>query len=470
MPDTLRTVLIFAHECAPYHRPQSTAGAQRPAQFARHLPDFGWRAIVVCCDWRVRERGTLRQWEALPGAVADQIRASDARRSVVIATPSWPSDGVLDRCWRRVLPIDGRDTAIRAALRRPLTAAKFMTGDYSQPWQAFARRAAEVIAALRSVDVCVGGHGPDAGVFLARWFSSRYGVPWVADFRDPILQPLTPFARRLYAPQARRLLASAAAVVNVTPVWAEMDRLELGRPSASIPNGFDPDEFRPAATPSRNAKLTIAYAGTINAAQRIDIFCEGLARARVIAGEPFSQQVVFVYRGTGGGHVRRVAASRGVADLIEVRDHVSREAALIELSHADLLLLLSIADPAREDRYMARGFYPAKTFDYFGVRRPILCVPGDTGLLDALIAETRTGVIRKTPEEIAQHLIQAWREWTVGRPLTCDVDEEALARYTRHHLSGRLAELLDRVCGVDRGADAASISRIHAAGTAPSLV
>ena len=43
----LRTALFFAYECAPHHRAESTMGAQRPAQFAKHLPEFGWRALVL---------------------------------------------------------------------------------------------------------------------------------------------------------------------------------------------------------------------------------------------------------------------------------------------------------------------------------------------------------------------------------------------------------------------------------------
>ena len=37
-----RCVLVFAHECAPYNRAESMIGAQRPAQFAKYLPEFGW--------------------------------------------------------------------------------------------------------------------------------------------------------------------------------------------------------------------------------------------------------------------------------------------------------------------------------------------------------------------------------------------------------------------------------------------
>src|SRR5687767_4208684 len=50
----LKTALFFAYACAPYNRPESTIGAQRPAKFAKYLPQFGWRAIVICADARAK--------------------------------------------------------------------------------------------------------------------------------------------------------------------------------------------------------------------------------------------------------------------------------------------------------------------------------------------------------------------------------------------------------------------------------
>jgi hypothetical protein len=193
MGSSARTVLIFAHECAPYNRPESTAGAQRPAQFAKHLPEFGWRAIVVCCDGAARGTGRI---EAL-GAIADQarrrVREAVPGSSIVVPTPSFPSHGLVDGLWRAAAP-RGRAGSLA---RKALTVAKFPQGDYSYPWQPVARAVARAIANEVPIDACVGEHSPDAGLFLAKWYSRRFGVPWVADFRDPILQPLTPLARKV---------------------------------------------------------------------------------------------------------------------------------------------------------------------------------------------------------------------------------------------------------------------------------
>lgn len=445
-----RTVLIFAHECAPYHRQQSTVGAQRPAQFAKYLPIAGWRAIVLCCDATRRGAGTAQEFDALPRLVEQQLRNADPQQSIIIATPSWASDGLLDSCWRRLLPTDGRPVSrLRSALRKPLTVAKFVTGDYSQPWQPFARRAAEGVTNQLRVDVVLGEHGPDAGLWLARWFSSRYHVPWVVDFRDPILQPLRPFARRLYAPWARQFVRSAAATINVTPVWTALDEQELRRPAICIPNGFDPEEFDPAPPLPENQKFTIVYAGNIIREQRLEPFLDGLKCLRALVNPSQFSKVRFVYRGAAEAHVIALAADRGVGDVVDAAGYIPRPAAIGLLQRADLLLLLSIADSAARDRYLSRGLYPAKVFEYFGAARPILCVPGDNGLLDALIRDTRTGMICRTPTAVAEYLSAKLREWEAGHPHPYSPDRSAITRFTRRNESLKLASVLDRVTSAE---------------------
>ena len=438
--ENLKTVLIFAHECAPYHRVQSTVAAQRPAQFAKYLPKFGWRAIVVCCD--ATQRGA--EWSSLHpirDRAAHAIKSSDPSESVIIPTPSLPWDGLLDRIWRAV----SRERAGRWAplLRKPLTVAKLLTGDYSQAWQPCARAAATGIISAIRIDACLGEHSPDAGLFLARWFSNQFGVPWIADFRDAILQPFRPALRVAYAPIARRLLSSASCVVNVTPYWSELDGQLFGRPTATIPNGYDPEEFADPVPAEALACFTVAYTGHIWREMRLSIFLQGLAALRAILGEEF-REVRFAYRGAHHEEVKQSAEKVGIGDVVDSKPHIPRAESLALLRRAEVLLLLSIAGAARQDIYLKKGIYPGKTFEYFGAGRPILCVPGDQGLLDELLSRTGTGVTLDTPDRIAAYLAAAFRRWKGGSPREHRVRSEEVARYSRRALSGHLAHLLDR--------------------------
>ena len=121
------------------------------------------------------------------------------------------------------------------------------------------------------------------------------------------------------------------------------------------------------------------------------------------------------------------------------------------VSTADLLLLLSVSDStSSDDVYFRQGFYPAKTFEYFGVGKPIMCVPGDGGLLDELITRTSTGVILPTPPAIAEFLMAALDDWQHGRRPVYEPDAAEVERYTRRNLARRLAAVLDEVARVNR--------------------
>ncbi len=477
----MRNLLLFAHECAPFHRRESTIGAQRPAQFARHLPAFGWRTVVLCCD--AGRRGSVPPGEgaaaraAIQAEVRERLRAAAPDQPVVIATPSLAWDGLLDRAWHAAArPEQGAAGALRAAVRRPLTAAKLWTGDYSQSWQPCARWAAEAVAAEIRVDACLGEHSPDAGLFLARWFARRAGVagipgiPWIADFRDPILQPLTPAAQLLYRPLARRLVREAAATVAVTPRWADLDAELFGRPAFSIPNGSDPEELAAAPAVARDGRLTVSYAGSVLLPAHLDVFLAGLARARQRAPED-DGGIVFRYRGLAAADVASQAAAQGVAGLCDIGGYCPRPETLGLVRASDLLLLLSYADP--RDPYRRHGFYPGKVFEYFAARRPILCVAGDgvpDGQLDALLAETRTGTVCPTPDAVADALLAARRRQQASQPLPYQPDEAALARYTRRALAGRLAEVLDRaVAGTLGQAAGEAAGQEPARGSIPGL-
>lgn len=443
MKQPLRTVLIFAHECAPYHAPTSTIGAQRVAQFAKHLPSFGWRAIVICCD--ARERGIGFSTD-VAARIERQVEEASPDASLIIPTPSLPWDGLLDRWWR-VSARRASNAWQRVLWRKPLTALKQLTnGDYSSAWQPCARRVAEIVARSVRVDACIGEHTPDAGLLLARWFARETGVPWVADFRDPVLRPFPTTLRALYLPRIRSLLSTAAHLINVNDHLADLDRVLLGRPAMSIPNGFDPEEFGHVEMPPRTAPFTIAYCGNLNPdIQTMRPFFEALRIVAATLPNDDAGGVRFVYRGSATSYVRELARTVGVSRMVDADAHVPREQALRILQSSDALLLLSITGRVQEDKYLARGLYPAKTFEYFGAKRPILCVPGDGGMLDDLIRATRTGVVLSDPVRIAEYILASQRERQSGQFATYAPNEELVNQFTRQRLAGTLAVLLDRL-------------------------
>ena len=433
-----RTVLIFAYECAPYNKPESTIGAQRPAQFAKYLPEFGWRAIVICCDARKRDRGWLPNEREEIAAAVDE----DTCESRVVATPSLPHDGVLDRAWRAT-----RSTVLPGAViaRKALTFARFFSGDYSRSWQPCARDAARLIAQGTRIDACIGEHSPDAGIFLARWFSKTYGAPWVADFRDPMLFGFPPRVRPLLEPFARRMLGSASHIVNVTPHCVRLDEALFKRPATLITNGFDPDEFPNIALSRNRQNFRIAYTGNVWLLATLRLFLDGLSQFRSRIGEHRFRVVRFVYRGVAAAHVEREAREAQLQSAVDCAGHIEHGAAVSLIRSAHLLLVFSTSAVQHRDPYWAQGVYPGKTFEYLGARRPIMCVPGDEASLDALLRDTRAGVSLSSAASIATYLESAFQAWERDGDIpSCD-NEQLIGNFSRRTGAERLARILDRV-------------------------
>lgn len=440
----LRTALFFAHECAPHHRAESTIGAQRPAQFAKHLPEFGWRAVVVCCDANRRRSARRGDREAVESEVARRWAAADPESSLLVPTPSLTSDGAIDAAWNGL-----QEKEVYGALalaRRALTLAKYPSGDYSQSWQPCARWAADVLTRETPIDVCIAEHGPDAGVFLARWFHEAHGVPWIADFRDPILRPFRPWRRRLYRPVARRLVATADHLVNVTPYWAELDGEQFSLPATCIPNGFDPEEY-PRDEPEES--FTVSYVGNLIPEQPIELALEAWAEFVGALSPDDRARVRLVYRGLSLDRVRSAAAGAGLRTTLDAGERVDRDETLRLMKRSQLLLLFSASAPDPK-RYLLRGLYPGKVFEYFGAQRPILCVPGDGAQLDALLEETRTGTTRASRDEVRGFFVGAFAEWQRTGRLAYAPDEVAVARYERRAQAGALASILDAVAQAPR--------------------
>jgi hypothetical protein len=432
----VKTVLLFAYACAPYNRPESTIGAQRPAKLAKYLTRFGWRTIVICHDGRA----SINDPAQLRGIVDRSLGQLRPDAPLIVPVPALKHDGPLDKAWNWASR-EGRRGIVWDAVRRPLTIAKFFTGDYSQSWQPAARAAAIAVAERTNVDACIGEHSPDAGLFLARWYSETHHVPWIADFRDPFLFGQRVALRPLLAPFARRMVRSATHVVEVTPPSVEIDSRLLSRRVELIENGFDPEEFEGPLEPTPEGEFAVVLTGSIWVQSDLERFLQGLALLRDRLGSEADRSLRFRY--VGGDHeiVQSLAKRVGVEAIVDSRGRVPRAVALQAARGADVLLVISPLN--HPDPYWAAGAYTGKVFEYLGARRPILAVPAGNRPLEALLHRTRAGTSASTPGEIAAYLEAAWRQWRSTGAVAYSPDEATLAQYSRVRSAQKMAALLD---------------------------
>lgn len=336
--------------------PDPITGAARPGRFARYLPAFGYRPRII------------------------------ARRDPAVPDP----DAAVHR-----IPLENPGAGDRFALAfTDLIQRYLLPYSDSFPWAAVAYRHARRI--FRQQGPCaVLSTSPPIGLHLAALrLKLRYGVPWIADFRDPLLG--NPFrTRRWWFPLDRILenlvFRHADAVIANTDALGELWRARHPRWKHKIEviwNGFDPQQpIQAEPLPPRPYRV-LSHAGSLYGGRHPVSLLRSVDRL-ITAGRLDPAMLRLQFIGTvDPGLVDRhrtafdAVAAHGCLDL-DTRT-VSPEQATRASATADYLLLLDL------NQHNTNLQVPAKLFEYIRIGRPVLAFTGPDSPVERILS--RSGI------------------------------------------------------------------------------
>lgn len=423
------TVLLIA-----FHYPPCgvSSGLQRTLAFSRYLSEFGWRPVVLTVRPGAFERTSPHQLSDIPATVpVVRSAALDAARHLALRGRYWSRLGVPDR-WR-----SWRWSAVPQGLH---------------------------LCRKHRVDVIWSTYPIATAHRIGATLQRFTGLPWVADFRDPMVEytaetaqwaPANPALRRARLRIERAAAGRAARLVFCTGAAARIvsDRYERVSPERLriIPNGYEETAFREAEGLAMRLRTSgrrvLLHSGTVYASPDRDP--SALFRAlKLLEGDNEVTAGSFELRlrnPSNEDYLRSLAAREGVTDLVSILPPLPYKEALAEMMTVDGLLLLQgiTSNPA----------VPAKLYEYLRARRPILGLVHPEGesarTLEA--AGVRSVASMTDPAQIAQLL----REWTSDPDFSARsvATEDSVAPFSRRALTQELARLLDEVCAGPRNAD-----------------
>jgi len=238
-------VLIFAY----HFPPENAIGGARPFRFSKYLSRLGYTCRVF--------------------TAADQTGRDDSNTEFV------PDPFVAH-------PQRGLGWHVERAIRKV-----FLPRELGTRWSYLAFRAARAyIRAHLGVRVTIFSTFPPLGPHLAAYQLARAeGIPWIADFRDPlpeerIIKGIN-FQRRVYRWLERVIARRADAVIANTD--AAMGRWREKFPNLNgkvqvIWNGFDPEErIQPLPVLSRDCK-TLSHVAELYGGRNVTPILESVAR------------------------------------------------------------------------------------------------------------------------------------------------------------------------------------------------
>ena len=277
--------------------------------------------------------------------------------------------------------------------------------------------------------------------------STALGLPWVAEFRDPMVASPDRDPDALVTKAAgfvEWLTARAATRV----VWGDGIQIDedyfdrqygIGPKATKLPfHGFDPETFDGAET-REYPVFTVTYAGS---------FYEGwIEPYRFIEG--LRAHVETHGNGSGGGsddlrvqfygdwnaEYQEAVEDAGLADVVSHHEFVPHEEIVPVLKGSDLVLYVGGDDPDN------RLNVPSKIWDYVGARTPILAVVDPSFRVAELIEAYDLGLVvdPDDTEGIAEALASVRSGEYVYDP------DPAAFEFTREGKFERLAELYREV-------------------------
>lgn len=414
-----RTVLLIAYHFPPI---QGSSGVQRTLRFAQHLPKFGWRPVVLTIDPRAYEKVADGPGNEPPaGLEIHRARGFDTARQLSIAG-RYPLALALPDRW-----MSWRYWAVPAALR--LVREKGI----DVVWSTFP------VATAHSI-----------GLRVAR----RSGLPWVAEFRDPMWQfdyPPDPRVNREWKALEERIFGAADAVVVTTPgaVGEYRERYPAFDSSRVhlIENGFDEETFaRAGAVPPgegaagrrRSGPVTLLHSGIIYRSERDPKQFFAAIAALKGRGQISADSLQVILRASGDDDGYRTELVRlGITDIVRLEPAVSYLDALKEMLQIDGLLLLQAAN--------CNSQVPAKLYEYLRADRPILALTDPAGDTATTLNNLGAGLVARldSQQEIERALIDFTQQIQSGEWRRADA--QTIRRYSRSEQAGQLARLLDGV-------------------------
>ena len=406
--------------------PFSGVGVIRIAKFARYLPHFGWRPIILTC----------KRPEKIQDAT-DQSLLKEIGTNVVIYRTACPSLYSIYRFF------GGRVKQGSFGLsENPIGnfVNQMFIPDPYVGWYFTGRLKAQNIFKAHPIDLIFTTSPRETPHLIGLSLKKRYNKPWIADFRDPWLEKAQRPNRSKLLDYIERYMQKS--VLNysdrILTAWPGIGR-EFKKTSASFSdkvevlyNGFDNDDFCDIS-PVHFDTFTLLYAGSLHKALNPEPIFSGLHR--LYEKHPdLRQKIQVVLLGRQDAYVHKVVKNYGLQSEVKTISQVAHRDSLSFVIGANVLFFC-VPDTS---------WVPSKIFEYMRSNKPILAVSDSQSEAVRIINSIRPVGCKasRCPETLYRYILQIYQSSrSHGEEQT--MNREDLALYDRKSLTADLARYFD---------------------------
>lgn len=441
----MKKLLILAYDFPPY----VSVGGLRPYNWFRYLKEYGIEPIVVTRQWQNKHGNHL---DYISEGYSDKIVVKHSEYGIKLCTPYKPNLS------NRIFLKYGEN---KYRLFRKTISGFYEVMQFLYP----IGPKSEIYASARTylkenkVDAIIATGDPFVLFTYASQLSKEFGIPWIADYRDPWSynqEHQKNFFQKIWNRyQEKRSVSNTAFITTVsTFVHYKIDSLIPNKPFAILPNGYDPELIDAVkTTPQAEDELNIGFVGTIYDWHPIESFLR--ICALFITENPEAKLHLNFY----GINIQEKLAERVKVNYPNLVDHITITP---RMPNAEVLRLLASNNVVLLFNYYS--YMGTKIFDYLGIQRKIiLCysddpeakalkekyykikeIESESGQLQAdLIRSTNSGIIVENANHLTLILSELWQEFQSTGKIACN--SVGVEKYSRKIQVEKLAEIVKQL-------------------------
>ncbi len=393
-----KKVIILAHDFPPF----DSVGAKRPASWFRNFKALGIDPVVI-----------TRQWSDKNTNFSDTIKGSKNTDTLVEVFP----EGTILRVPylpdfkdRIILKYGmGRFVIIRKMISLLSLFFRFLFPVFDPTRNIYF--AAQKYLKEEDCDFILATGEPFILFKYAALLSAKFDIPYIADYRDgwtsnqsqKALSIAEKILNAFYKIQEQKYVKQAAFISTAAPAYAK--DLELKFPDKEVKviyNGFEKEVLNSIESIEQQSEIfEIAYAGILYPYQQLESFLEGYQKFI----ELYQPKTRLVFYGLSfyPPMVDRVKSFHtDLLPFLYFTERLPYPDLMKELRKSQIMLLLSNEN---------LNWLSAKVFDYLAVRRKIILVKNDFGILEKILKNSNGGEAISDSKEVSRFLAKNYSEF-----------------------------------------------------------
>lgn len=276
---------------------------------------------------------------------------------------------------------------------------------------------------------------PFSSSVVSSFIQYKYGLPWVAEFRDLWSKNHTKKNKKIESIIERLVLKNASRLVTVSEDLAGKLSVLHRKKVDIIFNGFDLEDY--TGDEDLLDPLTITYTGTLyRQYQSARVLFSALSDLRK-ENKISNKEVRVLFYGNCSEIVRDIDAY-DLQSFVEYKGTVSYDEIVRVQKSSSILLFLEWNDGSQ------KGILTTKIFEYLGARRPILCV-GDIKTNNAapIVEQEQCGVCIYDVDSMKEYILESIQKYKKNKNLGFTFKNSF--KYSREYQAGLMFDVLKKV-------------------------